>query len=146
MLGIASGAIAGLAAITPASGFVAPGGALVIGLAAGLICYWAATWLKYAFGYDDSLDVFAIHGLGGITGALLTGVLAVEAIGGIPGAIEGNAFQIVIQLVGVLVTVGYCGLVTFLLLWIIKLLVGLRVEQEQESQGLDIALHGESVS
>ena len=146
VLGIASGAIAGLAAITPASGFVGPSGALVIGLAAGLICFWAATWLKYVFGYDDSLDVFAIHGLGGITGAVLTGVFAVEAIGGIPGAIEGNVFQIAIQLVAVLVTVVYCAVVTFLLLLITRITIGLRVEQEQESQGLDIALHGERVS
>ena len=146
VLGIASGAIAGLAAITPASGFVGPAGALIIGLAAGLICYWAATWLKYVFGYDDSLDVFAIHGLGGITGAVLTGVFAVEAIGGVPGAIEGNVIQIVIQFVGVLVTVGYCGAVTLLLLLIIRISVGLRVEQEQEVEGLDIALHGESVT
>ena len=146
VLGIASGAIAGLAAITPAAGFVGPSGALVIGLAAGLICYWGATWLKYVFGYDDSLDVFAIHGLGGITGALLTGVFAVEAIGGVPGALEGNVFQIAIQLVGVLVTVVYCAVVTFLLLLITKVTIGLRVDQEQETEGLDIALHGERVS
>ena len=146
VLGIASGAIAGLAAITPAAGFVGPSGALVIGLAAGLICYWGATWLKYVFGYDDSLDVFAIHGLGGITGALLTGIFAVEAIGGVPGALEGNVFQIAIQLVGVLVTVVYCAVVTFLLLMITKVTIGLRVDQEQETEGLDIALHGERVS
>lgn len=146
VLGIASGAIAGLAAITPAAGFVGPSGALVIGLTAGLICYWGATWLKYVFGYDDSLDVFAIHGLGGITGALLTGVFAVEAIGGVPGALEGNVFQIAIQLVGVLVTVVYCAVVTFLLLLITKVTIGLRVDQEQETEGLDIALHGERVS
>ena len=105
VLGIASGAISGLAAVTPASGFVGPGGALAIGLIAGVICFWGATWLKHAFSYDDSLDVFAIHGLGGITGAVLTGVFAVEAIGGTPGAIEGNVEQIATQIYGVLVTI-----------------------------------------
>ena len=95
VLGIASGAISGLVAVTPAAGFVGPGGALIIGMVAGVICFWGAMWLKHAFNYDDSLDVFAIHGLGGITGAVLTGVLAVEAIGGTPGAIEGNVRQIV---------------------------------------------------
>ena len=146
VLGIASGAISGLAAVTPAAGFVDPGGALVIGLVAGIVCFWGATWLKQAFNYDDSLDVFAIHGLGGITGAVLTGVLAVEAIGGTPGAIEGNVRQIATQLFGVLATIVYCAVVTFVLLMIIKVTIGLRVEAEQESEGLDIALHGESVN
>ena len=146
VLGIASGAVSGLAAITPAAGFVGPGGAIAIGMAAGVICFWGATWLKYALGYDDSLDVFAIHGLGGITGAVLTGVFAAEAIGGVPGAIEGNTFQIAIQAISVLVTAGYCALATFILLMVVWLVTGLRVEGDQESQGLDIALHGESVT
>ncbi|MCY4497629.1 MAG: ammonium transporter [Rhodospirillaceae bacterium] len=146
VLGIASGAVSGLAAITPAAGFVGPGGAIAIGMAAGVICFWGATWLKYALSYDDSLDVFAIHGLGGITGAVLTGVFAVEAIGGVPGAIEGNAFQVAIQAISVLVTAGYCAIATFGLLMVVWLVTGLRVEGEQESQGLDIALHGESVT
>ena len=146
VLGIASGAVSGLAAITPAAGFVGPGGAIAIGMAAGVICFWGATWLKHALGYDDSLDVFAIHGLGGITGAVLTGVFAVEAIGGVPGAIEGNTFQVAIQAVSVLVTAGYCAIATFILLMVVWLVTGLRVEGDQESQGLDIALHGESVT
>lgn len=146
VLGIASGAISGLAAVTPASGFVGPGGALAIGLVAGIVCFWGVAWLKQAFNYDDSLDVFAIHGLGGITGAVLTGVLAVEAIGGTPGAIEGNVRQIATQVFGVLATIAYCAVVTFVLLMIIKATIGLRVEPQQESDGLDIALHGESVT
>ncbi len=146
VLGIASGAISGLAAVTPASGFVGPGGALAIGLISGVICFWGASWLKRAFGYDDCLDVFAIHGLGGITGAVLTGVFAVEAIGGTPGAIEGNVEQIATQLLGVLVTIVYCASVTFVLLRLIELAMGIRVEAQQEYEGLDIALHGESVT
>ena len=146
VLGIASGAISGLAAVTPASGFVGPGGALAIGLISGVICFWGASGLKRAFGYDDSLDVFAIHGLGGITGAVLTGVFAVEAIGGTPGAIEGNVEQIATQIFGVLVTIVYCASVTFVLLRVIELAMGIRVEAQQEQEGLDIALHGEGVT
>ena len=145
VLGIASGAVAGLVAITPASGFIGPGGALVVGLVAGVTCFWGATWLKYKFGYDDSLDVFAIHGLGGITGAVLTGVLAVEAIGGTPGALEGNVGQIGTQVYGILATIIYCAVASFVLLQIVDAVVGLRVEEDQEREGLDIALHGESV-
>jgi Amt family ammonium transporter len=145
VLGIASGAIAGLVAITPASGYVDPMGALILGLIAGLVCFWGATWLKNKLGYDDSLDVFAVHGLGGITGALLTGVFAVEAIGGTPGALEGNVGQIGTQLYGILATVVYSGVVTFVLLKIIGAVLGLRVEEDNEREGLDITLHGESV-
>ena len=146
VLGIVSGAVSGLVASTPASGFVGPAGALVIGLVSGVFCFWGATWLKYQFGYDDSLDVFAVHGLGGITGAVLTGVFAVEAIGGTPGALEGNVWQIAIQLYGTLVVVAYCAGASFILLHFVRALMGLRVEAGQENEGLDIALHGESVN
>ena len=146
VLGIASGAIAGLVAITPAAGYVGPGGALAIGGIAGLVCFWGATWLKRRLGYDDSLDVFAVHGLGGFAGALLTGVFAVEAIGGTPGALEGNLGQIGIQLYGIGATVIYSAVATFVLLKIIDVTLGLRVDEEDEREGLDIRLHGESVS
>jgi Amt family ammonium transporter len=145
VLGIASGAVGGLVAITPASGFVLPGGALVIGLAAGVACYWGATWLKNTLGYDDSLDVFGVHGVGGIVGALLTGVFAVEAVGGTPGLIEGNPGQVLTQLWGIAATIVWCGVASFVLLKLIDLTLGLRVEREIEVEGLDLALHGEVV-
>ncbi len=145
VLGIVSGAVSGLVAITPASGYVGPGGALMIGLAAGLACFWAATSLKNRLGYDDSLDVFGVHAVGGIVGALLTGVFAVEAIGGTPGVLEGNPGQVLIQLEGIAVTIAYCGVVSFVLLKIIGAVMGLRVDDETEVGGLDINLHGEVV-
>ena len=145
VLGIVSGAVSGLVAITPASGYVGPGGALMIGLAAGLACVWAATSLKNRLGYDDSLDVFGVHAVGGIVGALLTGVFAVEAIGGTPGVLEGNPGQVLIQLQGIAVTIAYCGVVSFVLLKIIDAVMGLRVDDETEVGGLDINLHGEVV-
>lgn len=145
VLGIASGAVAGLVAITPAAGFVDPMGALFIGIAAGIVCFWAATWLKRVLGYDDSLDVFAVHGVGGIIGALLTGVFAVEAIGGTPGLLEGNLGQVWTQAYGIFATVIYCAVATFILLKVIDLVIGLRVKEEDEREGLDIRLHGESV-
>ncbi|MCW5700501.1 MAG: ammonium transporter [Rhodospirillales bacterium] len=145
VLGIVSGAVAGLVAITPASGFVGPGGALAIGLIAGIACYWGAVWLKTTIGYDDSLDVFGVHGIGGIVGAVLTGVFAVEAIGGTAGAIEGNVGQIWIQIVGILATVIYCAVVSFILLKIIDAIIGLRVDKESEVTGLDLSQHGETV-
>ncbi len=145
VLGIASGAVAGLVAITPASGFVDPMGALSIGVAAGIVCFWGATWLKRTLGYDDSLDVFGVHGLGGIVGALLTGVFAVEVIGGTPGLLEGNPGQVWTQLYGILATIIYCAIVSFVLLKVIDLVIGLRVKEEDEREGLDIRLHGESV-
>ena len=145
VLGIISGAVAGLVAITPASGYVDPFGALIIGLAAGLVCYWGAVLLKPKMGYDDTLDVFAVHGLGGITGALLTGVFAVEAIGGTPGLLEGNAGQVLIQLEGIIATIVYCAIVTFIILKVVGAVMGLRVDEESEVGGLDYSLHGETV-
>ena len=145
VLGIVSGAVAGLVAITPASGFVAPSGALAIGLIAGIACYWGATSLKKALGYDDSLDAFGVHGIGGIVGALLTGVFAAEAIGGTPGLLEGNPAQVIIQLEGIGATVVYCAVVSFIILKVVDVIVGLRVDEESEITGLDYSLHGETV-
>ncbi len=145
VLGIISGAVAGLVAITPASGFVDPVGALWIGAAAGLGCFFAATTVKKAIGYDDSLDAFGVHAVGGIIGAILTGVFAVEAIGGTPGLLEGNPGQVWTQLVGVAATIVWSGLGTFVILIITNILVGVRVSQAVEIEGLDINLHGEVV-
>jgi Amt family ammonium transporter len=147
VLGICSGAVAGLVAITPASGFVDPRGALIIGIAAGVICYWGATGLKHAFGYDDSLDAFGVHGVGGTVGAILTGVLAVSAVGGDgkSGLIDGNPHQVIIQLYGVGCTVLYDAIVSLILLKIIDLVIGLRVDVDSEREGLDLNLHGEVV-
>ena len=145
ILGICSGAVAGLVAITPASGFVGPTGALIIGLAAGVICFWTAVYMKEIFGYDDSLDAFGVHGIGGILGALLTGVFAVKAIGGTAGVLEGNTAQLLIQAKGVAVTIVYDAVVSYVLLKVVDMLIGLRVTEEQEREGLDISLHGEQV-
>ncbi len=145
VIGICSGAVAGLVAITPASGFVGPVGALVIGGAAGVICYWGATGLKHAFGYDDALDAFGVHAVGGITGALLTGVFAIQQYGGTPGLIEGNAMQVVNQAIGIVIVIAYDAVVTLILLKVIDVIMGLRVEEEVERDGLDLALHGEIV-
>ena len=119
-LGLISGSIAGLVAITPASGFVDPSGALIIGLIAGVMCYWGATWLKHAGGYDDSLDAFGVHGIGGIVGALLTGVFALKGIGGVSGLIEGNPGQVMTQIVGIGYTIAWCALATAGILYLIK--------------------------
>ena len=146
VLGILSGAIGGLVAVTPAAGFVTPSGALVIGLAAGGMCYWGANALKRACGYDDSLDVFGIHGVGGIVGALLTGVFAAKAIGGTPGLLEGNAMQVVTQAYGIGATIVYCAVASAVILKVIDLSIGLRVSPEAERDGLDISLHGETVT
>jgi Amt family ammonium transporter len=143
VLGMISGAVGGLVAITPAAGFVDPVGALLIGILAGVCCYWGATSLKRMLGYDDSLDAFGIHGVGGIVGALLTGVFAVEAIGGTPGMIEGAAGQVATQAYGIVVTIVYCAVVTFAILKVIQVTVGLRVDEATETIGLDIKLHGE---
>ncbi len=147
VLGIISGAVAGLVAITPASGFVDPRGALIIGIAAGVICYWATTGLKHAFGYDDSLDVFGVHGVGGATGALLTGVLAVAWVGGEgkSGLIDGNPTQVLTQLYGIGVVALYDAIASLILLKLVDLTIGLRVESDIEREGLDLAIHGEAV-
>ncbi len=147
VLGIISGAVAGLVAVTPASGFVDPRGALIIGVAAGVICYWATTGLKHALRYDDSLDAFGVHGIGGMVGAILTGVLAVAWVGGDgkSGLIDGNPHQVLVQLYGVTVTIVYDVVVSLILLKLIDLTVGLRVDAEVEREGLDLALHGEAV-
>ncbi len=145
VLGIISGAVGGLVAITPASGFVGPVGALFIGAAAGIACFWGAVWLKTTLKYDDSLDAFGVHGIGGIVGALLTGVFAVEAIGGTPGLLEGNSGQVWTQFVGIMATVVWCAVATFIILKVIDVVIGLRVDQEAEVTGLDLSLHGESV-
>ena len=143
-LGIASGAVAGLVAITPAAGFVGPGGAIVIGIASGLGCFWGATTLKKKMGYDDSLDCFGVHGIGGIIGALLTGVFVSESLGG-AGLAEGMtmAGQLWIQLYAVIATIVYCAIVTFVILKVVDAVIGLRVDEDQETEGLDLALHGE---
>ncbi|MDP6691968.1 MAG: ammonium transporter [Alphaproteobacteria bacterium] len=146
VLGIASGAVAGLVAITPAAGFVLPGGALVLGLIAGLGCFFAVMWLKRKLGYDDALDVFGVHGVGGIIGAILTGVFAAEAVGGTPGLLEGNAGQVGLQLYGIGVTIVYSAIVTFILVKLVGAVMGLRVEEDEEREGLDTSLHGESVA
>jgi Amt family ammonium transporter len=138
VLGIASGAVAGLVAITPASGFVGPTPAVVIGLVAGVLCFFAATSLKTALGYDDSLDAFGVHGIGGTIGALLTGVFASKEISGAEGSV-------VTQLWGVGTTIIYGFVLSFILLEIIDMTIGLRVTEEQEREGLDISLHGEKV-
>ncbi|MGV3741656.1 MAG: ammonium transporter [Burkholderiaceae bacterium] len=138
VLGLVSGAVGGLVAITPASGFVGVAGAVVIGLVAGVACYWGATSLKAMLGYDDSLDVFGVHAVGGIVGALLTGVFAVKNIGGMDASLAKQAF-------GVVVTVVYSGGMTALILGMINALIGLRMTPEQEREGLDLELHGEHV-
>ncbi len=141
VLGIISGAVAGLVAITPASGFVDPMGALFIGVAAGLVCFFASVKLKHMLGYDDSLDVFGIHGVGGIVGAILTGFFAVEAIGGTAGSMG----QVFIQIEGILATIAWSAIASFVILKIIDVVIGLRVEKNSEIEGLDINLHGEVV-
>jgi Amt family ammonium transporter len=145
VIGICSGAVAGLVAITPASGFVGPVGAICIGIAAGVVCYWGVTGLKHTFGYDDSLDAFGVHAVGGIVGALLTGVFAVEQYGGTAGLLEGNAVQLVNQAEGIVVVIVYDAIVSLIILKIVDIMLGLRVSDEIEREGLDLALHGEAV-
>jgi Amt family ammonium transporter len=145
VVGICTGAVAGLVAITPASGFVGPVGSLVIGAAAGVVCYWGVSGLKHMFGYDDALDAFGVHAVGGALGAILTGVFAVEAYGGTAGLLEGNAAQVVNQIVGVAIVFVYDFVVSIIILKIIDIVIGLRVKDEVEREGLDLALHGEAV-
>jgi ammonium transporter, Amt family len=145
VLGMISGAVAGLGTITPASGFVAPWHGVIIGVVAGLVCYWACTWLKHRFKYDDSLDVFGVHGIGGLTGTLLAGLFATASIGGVPGLIEGHPQQLLIQLYGVAVTFVWSAGATYALLKIVSAFVPLRVSHEHELEGLDITQHGEAL-
>src|SRR3954447_2253984 len=148
VLGAISGAVAGLVAITPASGYVLPGSAIFIGVAAGVICFWAATSLKHMLGYDDSLDVFGVHCVGGIIGALLTGVFSygpLSATDASPDGSPGGVHQLWIQCQGVAATLIYSGVGTLILLMVTKALVGLRVDQEEEREGLDLVLHGEQI-
>ena len=143
-LGIVTGAVGGLVAITPASGFVGPIGALVIGAASGVLCFLASTTLKSKMGYDDSLDVFGVHGIGGIVGALLTGVFVSSSFGG-AGLSEGMTIvgQVGIQVIGVTGTIVYCGIASFGILKVVDAVVGLRVDEEEETLGLDLSLHDE---
>jgi Amt family ammonium transporter len=145
VLGMISGAVAGLGTITPASGFIAPWHGIVIGVIAGAVCFWACTSLKLRFNYDDSLDVFGVHGIGGMIGTFMTGVFAAAAIGGTPGLIEGNPRQLLIQLYGIVVTLLWSGVLTFVLLKVVGAFVPLRVSLQQELEGLDISQHGEAL-
>ena len=148
VLGAISGAVAGLVAITPASGFVLPGPSLVIGVAAGVICFWSATGLKHMLGYDDSLDTWGVHGIGGIVGALLTGVFAfgpLSATDANPAGVVGGLDQLLKQAEAVVITLVWSGVITFILLKIVDAVIGLRVTRDQEMEGLDIVLHGETI-
>ncbi len=145
VVGICSGAVAGLVAITPASGFVGPVGSMVIGVAAGVFCYWGVTGLKRMLNQDDALDCFGVHGVGGIVGALLTGVFAIAEYGGTSGLIEGNPGQMINQVKGIVIVIVYDAIVSLIILKIIDGIIGLRVSPEVEREGLDLALHGEVV-
>jgi Amt family ammonium transporter len=146
VLGLLSGAIAGLVAITPAAGFVAPDGALAIGIAAGVICYIGAVWMKRIFGYDDSLDAFGIHGVGGAVGAVLTGVFATSSVNSLgKGLIDGNPDQVMTQVIGLGYAGVYCAVVTYVILMVVSATLGLRVSPEEEMEGLDLSQHGERV-
>src|SRR5262245_40840559 len=152
VLGMISGAVAGLGTITPASGFVLPWHGIVIGIIAGTVCFWACTKLKIALGYDDSLDVLGVHGFGGATGTLLAGVFATAAVSatadlpaGNPGLLEGNPSQVLIQLYAIGATIAWSGIATFILLKLIGLAIPLRVEKMSEIEGLDVTQHGEAL-
>ena len=149
VLGAVSGAVAGLVAITPASGFVLPGPALIIGIVAGVLCFWSATSLKHMMGYDDSLDAFGVHGVGGIVGALLTGVFAFGPFTATDAAKEGVTIgglaQFEAQVIAVVATLLWSGFLTFIILKIVDAVVGLRVTEEEEREGLDVVLHGERI-
>ncbi len=145
VLGIISGAVAGLVAITPACGFVSPMGALAIGIIAGVACLFAATSLKRKFGYDDSLDVFGVHGIGGYVGTIGIGIFGSSAWGGTSGLLEGNASQLGIQLAGCVIVTIWCALASFVILYAIEKTIGLRVDRQTEIEGLDYGLHGEVV-
>jgi len=152
VLGMISGAVAGLGTITPASGYVLPLEGALIGVIAGAVCFWACTWLKLKCGYDDALDVFGVHGVGGMTGTLLTGIFAAAAMSagpdmpdGVRGLLEGNPHQVAAQLYGIVVTIVWSGVLTYIILRIIGALVPLRVRHEDEVMGLDVSQHGEAL-
>jgi Amt family ammonium transporter len=145
VVGICTGAVAGLVAITPASGFVGPIGSIVIGVAAGVGCYIGAVSVKSLFGYDDALDAFGVHAVGGMIGALLTGVFAINEYGGTSGLIEGNAAQVANQAIGIVIVIVYDLVVSLIILKVVDLMVGLRVDAEVEQEGLDLSIHGETV-
>ena len=152
VLGIISGAVAGLGTVTPASGYILPWHGVVIGLVAGGVCYWACTELKHRLRYDDSLDVFGVHGIGGILGTIMAGVFATGAVSigpdtpeGLRGLVDGNPWQVVIQLMGVAATIAWCAVATFVLLKLVNWATALRVNPENEQMGLDISLHGEAI-
>ena len=150
VLGILSGAVAGLGTITPAAGYVEPWAALLIGAAAGAVCYWASVVLKTRLGYDDSLDVFGVHGVGGILGSILVGVFATKAIndvskGGPVGLVDGRGEQILTQIYGVAAVGVFCFVATWIILKVLDHMIGLRVTKDEETEGLDTALHGERV-
>ena len=148
VLGIASGAVAGLVAVTPASGFVLPSGALIIGIAAGVLCFFASTSLKNALGYDDSLDAFGVHAIGGAIGAFMTGIFATMVVTGATdpvGWIDGNPGQMITQIKGIVITVVYDAVVSLIILKVINATLGLRVSEDIERDGLDLNLHGEVV-
>jgi len=147
MLGAASGAVAGLVGITPACGSVGPMGAIVIGLVCGAVCLWAVSGLKRMLGADDSLDVFGVHGVGGIIGAVLTGVFTAPGLGGTGGATPDEfsiASQVLVQIEGVVITIVVSGVVAFVAYKVVDMIVGLRVSEEEEREGLDITSHGET--
>jgi Amt family ammonium transporter len=147
MLGAASGAVAGLVGITPACGSVGPMGAILIGLVCGFVCLWAVSGLKRMLGADDSLDVFGVHGVGGIIGAVLTGVFTAPSLGGTGGAAPAEfsiASQVVVQIEGVIITIVISGIVSFIAYKVVDMIVGLRVTEEEEREGLDISSHGET--
>ena len=143
VVGALSGVVSGLVAITPAAGFVSFGASLVIGFSAGVICFLACTYLKKWLKYDDSLDVFGIHGIGGIIGCILTGVFASKAVGPVSGLVEGNLNQLIAQVISILIVIAYTVVVTFILLKVVQKIMGIRVPQIAEEQGLDLYLHGE---
>ncbi|MBM3647406.1 MAG: ammonium transporter [Alphaproteobacteria bacterium] len=150
VLGVLSGAVAGLGTITPAAGYIEPWAAMLIGLAAGLVCYWASVTLKTKLGYDDSLDVFGVHGVGGILGSILLGVFATKVVNDVNkgqaiGLMDGNGGQILTQIYGVVVVAVFCGVATWIILKIVDAMVGLRVSRDEEVEGLDTALHGERI-
>ena len=145
VLGIVTGAVAGLVAITPASGSVGPMGALVIGVVSGVVCFWGATSLKQKLGYDDSLDAFGVHGIGGIVGALLTGIFAAQGLGGLGFAdgVDNIGTQFLNQLLSVVITIVWSAVLSFIILKILDAIIGLRVEGDEEREGLDLVLHDE---